>query len=404
MTDFRKYQDQLVGVAKSKYRNDQRLSDRVIEAFFKVPRHQFVSNYRNHGNEKWFEVTSENLDQHLGTIYADHPLILKGTDEDFRSKSGSKQVSTISQPSFVLRLLDLLDLKEGQSAFELGTASGWNAALMSHLVGPTGKVFTAEIISELAEQAKNRISTSGFENVTVLSGDAGDGSPDGAPFDRVMFTAGAFDLPLAFHRQIKDGGLLLFVLKNKGGSDNLLLLKKTGNFFESVYASPCGFVPMTGKHHLPEMEEQDLSSFLKSKDIGEQVFSKKSFWWGSGSDGHFLWQTSALRSFLSLFENFEPVYAEAEKDEGMFGWYDADSSSFALAKAGELLNFGNDIASSKLITRIKEWVEIGMPTLTNLNLRIYPADAAPEIPKSAWISKRKQSLFVWTLPTASKDH
>lgn len=403
MIDYKKYQDQLVGVAKSKYRNGPKLSDRVIEAFYSVPRHQFVRCYRNHGSEEWLEVTDENLDQHLGIIYADHPLILKGSDADFRSKQGSKQVSTISQPSFVLRLLDLLDLKEGQSVFELGTASGWNAALMSYLVGHQGKVFTAEIIPDLADLAEKRIDSLGFRNITVLRGDAGDGCSERAPFDRVMFTAGAFDLPAAFHSQIRDRGLLLFVLKNKGGSDNLLLLKKKEDCFESVYAAPCGFVPMTGKHHLSEMEEQDLSSCLKAKEISCQAVSKKAFWWGSGSDEHFLWQTSALRSFLSLFNNFEPVYADLEKDEGMFGWYDSVSSSFALAKPGELVSYGNEVASEKLIDRIKGWVEIGMPTLANLNLKVYPSDTAPDLPPSSWLSRRKQSLFIWTLQGSLKE-
>jgi protein-L-isoaspartate(D-aspartate) O-methyltransferase len=396
MIDFKKYQDQFIGVANSIYRNERRLSVRVIDAFYKVPRHKFVERYRSYGNENWIEVNESNLDQHLGTLYADNPLVLKGTDEEFRSKKGSKQLSTISQPSFVLHALDLLDIKEGQSVFELGTASGWNACLMSFLTGDTGKVFTAEIIPELAESAKARIERLGIKNVTVLSGDAGDGSSDGAPFDRVMFTAGAFDLPEAFHKQIKEGGLLLFILKNKGGADNLLLLKKNKDHFESKYASPCGFVPMTGKHHLSGMEEQDLSSCLRANKIEDQVISEIPFWWGSGSDEHFMWQTGALRSFLSLFENFLPIYTDIEKDEGMFGW--RESGSLALARPGKLVNYGNETPSEYLISKIKCWVDIGMPTISNLHLKVYAASATPKIPDSAWVSRRKQSLFVWTLP------
>ncbi len=395
---YRKYQEQLIGLAKAQFRNKEQLSDQVIDAFYEVPRHQFVERYRHYGTKEWLDITDGNIEEHLGTLYANHPLVLLGSDEAFRAKYGSEPVSTISQPAFVLRLLDLLDLRKGHNVFELGAGSGWTAALLGHLVGPSGKVSTSEIITELAEKAQVRLTSLGFNNVTVLCGDGGDGLADCAPFDRVIFTAGAFDIPFAFHQQIKEGGLLLFVLKNKGGADNLLLLKKHPEYFETIYAFPCGFVPVTGKHHIPEMEERDLDDYLHMRGLEEAPTSRTQFWWGSGSKGNFLWETAALRSFLSLYQNFEPIYTDIENDKGLFGWWNAESNSFALARPGELVNFGNEEASTQLITYIKDWVNWGMPTLSNLDLRIYPADSALTIPDSAWVSRRRSSLFVWTLP------
>ena len=396
MDSHKKFQKQLIGVANSKYRDEEKLSDKVIQAFEETPRHLFVEKYRNHGVPEWFTVTDQNLEEHLSTLYADQPAILFGSDEDFESKNGTKQVSTISQPSFVMRLIDLLDIQEGQTVFELGAASGWNAALMSRITGPKGRVVTVEIIPEIAHSAKERLQRLGYENVTVVSGDAGDGCSDYAPFNRVMFTAGAFDLPKSLHSQVKDGGLLLFVLKNKGGADTLIRLKKSGDHFTANFAMPCGFVPMTGKYHLPEMEEEKLESILSKNQINCTPLATQNFWWGAGSSKHFLWATSALRSFLSLWnDNFCAIETD-KKDEGAFGWL--EQNSFAMATAGSLISYGDSTATDKLIAKVKHWIDLGMPTLPNLNLKVYPTGV--EVPKedNCWISQRRESTFVWSLP------
>ena len=398
MADFKKYQEQLVRVAKSTYKGDEVLSDNVLKAFYEVPRHLFVSRYRNYGCEDWLNVSDKNLEIHLGTIYADTPLCLKGTNEEFLAKEGSSQVSTISQPSFVLRLIDLLDLKQGHTVFELGTASGWNAALIAHMVGSKGYVFTAEIITDLATEAEKRIESFGLKNIKVISGEGGNGHLDGAPFDRVMFTAGAFDLPMAFHKQIREGGKLLFILKNKGGSDNLILLKKHRNYFQSIYSAPCGFVPMTGKYHIPDMASKYLSDLLIEKEIKENILQERPFFWGVGNQKYFLWGTSALRSFLSLFKNFEAIRVDGDEDT-TFGWYEPETSSFCHATKGKIVSYGHQDASNKLIDKIKSWIEIGMPTLSNLQLKIFPSDATKNF--GTWVSKRPQSTFIWSLPNSN---
>ena len=90
------------------------------------------------------------LAEHIATLYANRPLILFGDDDE-------NLPSTVSQPSFVLRMLDLLQLEAGGKVFELGAGSGWNAALMGHLVGPAGQVVSLEIIPELAQGAGQAI-------------------------------------------------------------------------------------------------------------------------------------------------------------------------------------------------------------------------------------------------------
>ena len=133
------YQQQLLDQAKEIYQRTP-ISEATVHAYSAVPRHLFVRRYRERARQ-WREVTGDNLHEHLATLYADRPLTLFGDDDD-------NIPSTISQPSFVLRMLDLLQLEPGQTVLELGAGSGWNAALIGHLVGPAGGVYSLEIIPE----------------------------------------------------------------------------------------------------------------------------------------------------------------------------------------------------------------------------------------------------------------
>jgi hypothetical protein len=118
--DVLEHQRQLLDHARQVYR-DTPISDETARAYLATPRHRFVRRYREWTSPLWQDVTESNLDDHLATLYADHAIILFG-DDDHNIQS------TISQPSFVLRMLDLLQLQPGHTVLELGAGSGWNAA------------------------------------------------------------------------------------------------------------------------------------------------------------------------------------------------------------------------------------------------------------------------------------
>jgi protein-L-isoaspartate(D-aspartate) O-methyltransferase len=235
-----KYQKQLLEQTRYIY-PDAPISEAIESAYLATPRHCFVRRYREWGTKEWHVVTTANLAEYLATLYTDRPLILFGDDDE-------NIPATISQPSLVLRMLDMLQLKPGHRVFELGSGSGWNAALMGHLVGPQGHVESVEIVPELAETAAQNLEALGIANVHVVAGEGGDGYAGEAPFDRVIFTAGTFDLPQQFYDQVREEGLLLVVIKTPGGGDSLFLLRKTGDHFESLKSMPCGFVQVRGKY------------------------------------------------------------------------------------------------------------------------------------------------------------
>lgn len=221
------FQRELLQEAKKKYP----LSDRVCEAYLALPRHKFLHRF-SPDYVSWLRASSDNLD----LIYSDSTLLLY-------ERQGF--VSTISQPSFVLRMLDLLDLKPGQRAFELGTGSGWNAALMGYLVGKEGKVISYEIIPEMSKQAQENLSQFDLPQVEVVQGDALQEIWEDESFDRGIFTAGAWDMPGILFNVMKEGGKLLFVLKTSSG-DLLLAMKREKDHFRVYDTLACRFVAVTG--------------------------------------------------------------------------------------------------------------------------------------------------------------
>lgn len=224
-----------------------KISEKTREAYCKTPRHLFVKRFSVDG-ERWISLNYENMKSHLPLIYSDHPLLLF---------DNGAQISTISQPSLVLRMLDLLDVMEGHKVFELGTGSGWNAALLGQLVGKEGLVMSFEIIDEMARTAQENLAHFDLPQVKILTSDGALGYEDEAPYDRGIFTAGANDIPRIFFDQIKEGGKLLFVLHTPSQGDLLLVLRKKSDHFEEEERVRCQFVPVTGSHTEEKNTELD---------------------------------------------------------------------------------------------------------------------------------------------------
>lgn len=394
MDSAEKYQRQLLEQAKSIY-YETPLSEATRQAYLDTPRHKFVRRYRRWGVKEWSEVNEDNLAEHLATLYADRALVLFG-DED------ADVPSTISQPSFVLRMLDMLQLEPGQRVFELGAGSGWNAALIGHLVGPEGRVYSLELIPEMAQAAAATMETLGIKNVNVIEGDAGEGYAAGAPYDRAIFTAGAYDLPRPFFEQIKEGGLLLIVIKSGGGGDTLFLLRKVHDHFESLEALPCGFVQMRGKYQLDDLKPVELETLPEWPELQSKPVNRRSFWWGGRGKGDFLWRTLGVRSFLGITEPTFRAYKtvkqdERSREEHYFGLWDEEQKSLVIAKDDLLLSYGNSAAEERLLNTLEQWVKLGMPGAASFALSVYPIGFPLTAVDNEWIVERKESQFLWSL-------
>lgn len=149
---------------------------------------------------------------------------------------------TISQPYVVALMSQLLALRGGERVLEIGTGSGYQAAVLSHLAAA---VYSIEIDPELAESARATLASLGYDRVQVRAGDGYFGWPEAAPFDAIIITAAAPRMPEALLGQLRDGGRVVAPLE-RGGAEELAVGIKQGDRLQWTTHGGVRFVPMTG--------------------------------------------------------------------------------------------------------------------------------------------------------------
>lgn len=194
------------------YTGIDRIDETVVEALRATLREEFV------------------LPRNRSLAYANHPLPI-----------GHGQ--TISQPFIVAIMTEVLNVEPHHKVLEIGTGSGYQAAVLSHLAA---EVYTIEIVPELAETATKRLGRLGYDNVFVRTGDGWYGWPDHAPFDGVIITAVSDEIPPALVDQLSEDGLLVMPLGDDDGFQELVVYSKATGATRSLF--PVRFVPLTGDH------------------------------------------------------------------------------------------------------------------------------------------------------------
>lgn len=189
------------------------LDPRVMDALRQVPRDAFVAPELRH------------------SAYANHPLPI-----------GHGQ--TISQPYIVALMTDLIQPRAEDVVLEIGTGSGYQAAILSRLVK---QVYTVEIVAELAQEARTRLQRLGYDNVEVRTGNGRQGWPQHAPYDAILVAAAAGHIPAALVAQLKPGATLVIPVGGPFAGQDLLLVRKDehGRIAERRLL-PVAFVPLTG--------------------------------------------------------------------------------------------------------------------------------------------------------------
>ena len=155
-------------------------------------------------------------------------------------------LSCASHPDVVATMLDMLDVQPGQRILEIGAGTGYNAALLDTLNGPDGSVTTVDINADVTAGARRHLDDTGLHHVIVLTRDGAEGAPEHAPFDRLIVTVGAWDIPPTWWDQLVPGGRLVLPLRWRGTTRAVALVKRADHW-DADRMTLCGFVPMLGQ-------------------------------------------------------------------------------------------------------------------------------------------------------------
>lgn len=185
---------------------------KVLEAVRKVPRHQFVP------------------EDMKSSAYLDEPLPIG-------------QGQTISQPYIVAYMTESLNLKGGEKVLEIGTGSGYQAAVLAEIAA---EVYTVDLLKELTEKARAILDNLGYRNIFFRTGDGSKGWKEYAPYDAVIVTAAPASVPEELKRQMKDSGRMVIPVGTT--MQELILISKEGTSYKKKDLLPVRFVPLISSH------------------------------------------------------------------------------------------------------------------------------------------------------------
>jgi protein-L-isoaspartate(D-aspartate) O-methyltransferase len=174
----------------------------------------------------------------LDSAYANSPVVAHRDPDGVATSSASA-------PGVVAAMLAQLDVGPGHRVLEIGAGTGYNAALLACLTGPAGQVTTVELDPGFAAEAAQALASAGYGQVTVIAGDGEYGYPARAPYDRIIVTAGAWELPAAWAGQLAPGGLLVVPLRMRGITRTIAFEHRAG-IWRSRSMNECGFMPIRG--------------------------------------------------------------------------------------------------------------------------------------------------------------
>lgn len=370
------------------------ISKPEVEAAFRaVERHKFLP------------------DVALYQVYSDEAIPTKFQD--------NVAISSSSQPAVMAVMLEQLGLEPGHRVLEIGAGTGYNAALMAHIVGEQGQVISIDIDEDIVKNARQHLSAVGCNNVQVICGDGWFGYLEAAPYDRVILAVAAWDIAPAWYEQLIPGGQLLLPLVLRTGLQRLVAFEQVNDYLASVSVKEGGFMPLRGAFAQPEIRLQLgpqpglwlyldveaqhsvdetaiyklLSGSFKDWQVGIQV-TRREMW------SFVLWLAMHESGFSNLFAEGELascrlvpyLYGIEDKFCSTFGLLKENSLCMLMAPPYEFLppeppslsepfelfvrSYGQeDRLVLNLQKQVMAWDSAGRPANEDLVIRAYPLEA-----------------------------
>ena len=302
---------------------------------------------------------------------------------------------------------------------EVGTGSGYNAAILSELTGVDGHVVSVDIDLSLVVDAKRNLTAAGYEAVEVACCDGSLGYIEGAPYDRIIVTADAREVSRHWVEQLAEEGVLVAPLWFKGFSLSVALEKQTTGL-RGLSASPCTFIPLRWTQertegYYPVQGHSDQPPFISVgldwpdqidlAQLGELLGSRRSEFKdiGRSLDGQFYCQNFNSGLYLSLTTHPGAFALMPTGEDGPFqspgyGVFSADLGSAAILNdhfPEQALVFGDNQAYPELLELLDQWDALGHPTVNRLKIRAI-SERPGSISEGSW-SISKRSDYTWIL-------
>lgn len=344
----------------------------VVDALRTVPRHLFLP------------------DLPVEQAYQDEAIVTK-RDED------GQPISSSSQPTIMAIMLDQLAVDRGHRVLEIGAGTGFNAALLAHIVGERGSVTSVDLDADTVEHARENLDAAGCADVVVVTGDGALGYPERAPYHRIIATVGVWDLAPAWLKQLKPDGRIVVPLDLRG-VQRTVAFERDGDHWTSRSAQPCGFMRMRGPFAGPERnyrlgpaltlslpQDRDIDPDAVAEVLAESpavLDTGIAPTAGELFDGLSLWLAVREPRWCALSEvtgeanrvlRDPPLAApEAAVTAGILG----DDGVALLGRTGDNLavfGYGDDSVANDLLEHVLAWDSAGRPGTAGLRIDAYPA-------------------------------
>lgn len=378
-------------VAKLKEKN--LLHDSLIEAaFLTVPRHRFLPD-----------------DTPLEQVYADDVVAIK------RDADGTV-LSSSSQPSMMAMMLNQLRLQPGQNILEIGAGTGYNAALLQHIVGDEGNVTSLDIDNEMVQLAQKNLQRAGYGSIVrVVAADGALGYAPRASYDRIIATVGVWNIPAAWVKQLKPRGLIIAPLWLDSIQVSGSFQLQSDNSLLSQDNLPCGFIRLRGAESGPVVSQRIGSSslILTSNAVRALDSSALHVLFSEDGEDNLLdmrltaadyWSGFVPYLILNVPQGFTFAVYNLSANEQAYG---IEGHGFALITSGsacfvpytghgEVRSFGAPDSFMALQGLLAEWDAVKRPGSDRLRLRLIPSSEAPPVIDTGKLYVRKDHyLHAW---------